>query len=297
MIPAPFRYHRASSLYDASMALKTLGDGAKLIAGGQSLLPLMKLRLIKPTDLVDVSADSDAQRVMQEGRQIDIGALVTHAAMGRSELARRYPVLADCALGIADAQVRSMGTLGGSLAEADPSSCWPVLLLALDAQVQCVGLDGRRLLNLSALLENPYAPSLQPFELIEAVRVDSTALEGHGAFVAFKRSAPAYPTASCALQITFDGARCRSARLALGCVNLIPLRIPIDDLIQGRECSAEVIQAVAQRASLQCQPMRDNKGSIEYKRSLVAGLVRRAFAVIEARRLALPSPPTHTYYG
>lgn len=297
MIPASFRYHRADSLSDASMALRSLGDGAKLIAGGQSLLPLMKLRLIKPTDLVDVSADLKARRVIQEGGRIDIGALVTHAAMGHSEFARRHPVLADCALGIADAQVRSMGTLGGSLAEADPSSCWPVLLLALDAQVQCVGPDGQRLLKLSALLENPYAPSLHTFELIEAVRVDSAALEGHGAFVAFKRSAPAYPTASCALQMAFDGARCRSARLALGCVNLTPLRIPIDDLVQGRECNKEVIEAVAQRASVQCQPMKDNKGSIEYKRSLVAGLVRRAFAVVDARRLALPSPPTHTYYG
>ncbi len=297
MYPAPFRFHRVSTLTEASAALSSFGEGAKLIAGGQTLLPLMKLRLVKPSDLIDVVADPAARRISESDGRLHWGALVTHAHAGRSEWAHRYPILRDCALGIADAQVRSMGTLGGSLAEADPSSCWPTLLNALDAAIHCIGPRGRRSLSVAELLAQPYAPSLQDHELIEAVSIDKTVLSGHGAFVAFKRSAPAYPTASCALQVTFEGDRCRTVRLALGCVNLTPLRIEVDDLLVGQRLARQHIEAVAERASMLCDPLADNKGSAEYKRALVAGLVRRAFAVMQCRRDQIPAPPTHTYYG
>jgi len=297
MYPAPFRFHRVATLAEATSVLNSLGESAKLIAGGQTLLPLMKLRLMKPTDLVDVVDDAPARTTTMNENRLRWGALVTHAQAGHCEWASRYPIIRDCALGIADAQVRAMGTIGGSLAEADPSSCWPTLLNALDAVVHCVGPHGKRVLSVAQLLAQPYAPALHPYELIEAVSVSPSALDGVGAFVAFKRSAPAYPTASCALQVRFDGQRCQETRLALGCVNLTPLRIEVGDLIGNQILSQPLIDAVAQRASEQCDPFADNKGSAEYKRALVAGLVRRAFAVVQCRKYQQPAPPTHTYYG
>jgi carbon-monoxide dehydrogenase medium subunit len=124
---------------------------------------------------------------------VEIGALARHGDIGKSQLAAIYPIIHDCALGIADAQVRNMGTIGGSLAEADPSSCWPALMVALDAQVLCQGPNGERIQRVRELLTDAYTPNLVKGELITRVAISRQALDGFGAFVAFKRSASAYP--------------------------------------------------------------------------------------------------------
>ncbi len=297
MYPSSFRYHRASSLAEASAALASLGPDAKVLAGGQTLIPLLKLRLLKPTDLIDIGRVSEAHFINEDASGVHFGALSTHAAIGTSDVSARHPILSDCSLGIADTQTRTLGTVGGSIAEADPSSCWPALLCALDAQVRCVSAAGERTQSVRELLREPYAPALRPGELIAAVHIGAAALDGTGAFVAFKRCAPAYPTASCALQIAFDGDRCRDVHLAFGCVALTPLVIDAAPILRGRIPDRDAIEAVASAASASAQPLADNKGSEAYKRSLVAGLVRRAFSVIEQRRRGETSLQTHFYYG
>ena len=160
MFTANYTYHRVKSFQEAVAALQNLGPEAKLLAGGQTLIPMMKLRLLRPAHLVDLGRISDGNAVTITDESVQIGALASHTAVSRSEAAYQFPVIADCALGIADVQVRSMGTVGGSLAEADPCSCWPTLLIALGAEVICLGPEGVRKQTVRELLQDAYSPAL-----------------------------------------------------------------------------------------------------------------------------------------
>lgn len=298
MYPAPFTYERPRTLLEAAQILARLGPDAKVLAGGQTLIPMMKLRLVKPQVIVDIGHIDEARGLSLTGTQLEIGALTTHATVANSPEAERFPILRDCAGGIADAQVRSMGTIAGSLAEADPSSCWPTLLTALDASVHCISVQGERVQPVRTLLRDAYAPALAPSELIYKVVIDTACLAGSGAFVAFKRAAAAYPTASCALQLQLQGDTIASARMALGCVGLTPLAVDVTSIAAGQPVTPALVDKVATYAAMSCDPLADNKGTAEYKRALVQGLVRRAFRIV-ASRLAghADLSPTHTYYG
>jgi carbon-monoxide dehydrogenase medium subunit len=298
MYSANFRYHRATRFEEASAALVSFGHNAKFIAGGQSLIPLLKLRLLQPSDLIDLSGIADADHIEEIDRSLEIGALARHAVVGKSNIAARYPIISDCALGIADVQVRNMGTIGGSLAGADPNCCWPTLLVALDARVHCIGPSKTREQSVRELLTDAYTPNLEFGELIDRVIIDKQALLGFGTFVAFKRCAPAYPTASCALSLTYDGDRVAKVRMGFGCVAQTPLAFDAaNEILRGRALSKDLIADVAQLASEFVDPISDNKGTEVYKRSLVKGLVRRAFDIVERRRLGSEVKETHFYYG
>lgn len=298
MYPAPFGYRRAGSLREAAQILASLGPDAKVLAGGQTLIPMMKLRLLKPAALVDIGRIEEARGMRRTATALEIGALTTHDAIANSTQATEYPVLKDCAGGIADTQVRSLGTIAGSLAEADPSSCWPTLLMALDASVRCVSPAGERVQTVRELLKDAYTPALEPAELIGQVIIPLTSLAGTGTFVAFKRAAAAYPTASCALQLQLRRHTIESARLALGCVGLTPIVIDLMPTLAGRKLESALGDEVGTLAATQADPLSDNKGSADYKRSLVQGLVRRAFRIVCARAAGQPElQSTHTYYG
>jgi carbon-monoxide dehydrogenase medium subunit len=298
MYPARFNYTRAATLADAVALLGRLGPDAKLIAGGQSLLPLIKMRLLQPSHLVDIGRVEGARNIQWADGVLKIGALVTHARAACTDATKAIPIIRDCAGGIADEQVRSLGTVGGSLAEADPSSCWPTMLLALDAQVHSLGPKGRRVQSVRSLLRDAFSPNLSECELLESVHVPSIALAGQGAFVAFKRAAGAYPTASVALQVAFNGSQIARIGLALGCVGPTPLVVDgATEAVRGHPLDAAVVRKLQEMAGSTAQPEPDNKGTADYKRSLVQGLVRRACAVIEARRTGAAVPETHTYYG
>lgn len=299
MYPSRFDYVKAASFAEASAALLQGGDGAKVLAGGQTLIPMMKLRLLRPELIVDLGGIDDARDIVVDDDVIEIGALARHADIGNEFRAQNLcPIISDCALGIADAQVRNMGTIGGSLAEADPCSCWPALLVALDAAVLIEGPGGTRALRVRDLLRDAYTPDLAPGELITRIAVERAALAGIGAFVAFKRAAPAYPTASVALQIDYDGDRVAALRLGFGCLGLTPLAFDAAaDIANGKTVTPALIADIAAAASTFVEPIDDAKGSEAYKRSLAAGLVTRAFNVVEARRTGAPAGETHQYYG
>jgi carbon-monoxide dehydrogenase medium subunit len=298
MYPSGFNYTRAATLEDAVALLERLGPDAKLIAGGQSLLPLLKLRLLQPSHLVDIGRVEGVRNIQWSDGVLKIGALVTHARAARAEATRAFPIVRDCAGGIADEQVRSLGTVGGALAEADPSSCWPTMLLALDAQVHSLGPQGRRVQSVRSLLRDAFSPNLGGCELLESVHIHSDALAGQGAFVAFKRAAGAYPTASVALQVAFNGSQVTRVGLSLGCVGPTPLVVDgATEAVRGHPLDAVAVRKLQDMAASTAHPESDNKGSADYKRSLVQGLVRRACAVIEARRAGGAVPETHTYYG
>ncbi len=276
MYPQAFTYHRASSLKGAATLLSELGEGAKLLAGGQSLIPLMKLRFANPTHLVDLNFIQGISYIQQKNDALVFGALARHAEVEKSPAAAKIPILRDCAAGIADVQVRNRGTIGGSIAEADPSGDWATVLLTLSCEVRCVGVTGERSLKLSEFLKDAYTTSLAPDELVAEIVVKLPPENSGGAYIAFKRAAPVYPTASAAVQLTMDGDRCKEIVITLGCVGLVPIRVREgESLLRGQQITPKLIESAADTARAAADPQSDMRGSADYKRQLVGALVKR----------------------
>jgi carbon-monoxide dehydrogenase medium subunit len=297
MYPAPFRYHRAASLDEASACLLGIGEGARVLAGGQTLLVWLKMRFDEPTDLVDIGRIPGLDGIEHDTSRVRIGALATHARIGRSPIARLLPVVNDCASGIADNQVRSRGTMGGSLGAGDPSCDWPVLLTTLDATVHCRGPDGARDLPADGFVADLYTTRLKKAELITGVSFAVPGKGSGGAYVAFKRCAPAYPTITVAVQLTLRDDHCESARIALGSAGLTPIHARgAEAELQGRSLDAAGIARAAGAAAAEADPVADQRGSPEFKRSLIETLVKRGVDVARRRCRGETVEVGHEYY-
>jgi aerobic carbon-monoxide dehydrogenase medium subunit len=299
LIPYPFEYHRATTLEDASRLLSELGEEAKVLAGGQSLIPLMKLRLARPAFLVDLNHIPRAAYIEQQNGHLRIGAMTRHSTIEDSPLAARIPILHDCAAGIADAQVRNMGTLGGSVAEADPHGDWAPVLLALGAEVECVGPAGARTVPMSQFITDAFTTVLGPAELVREIRVPAPPPRSAGAYIAFKRCAPVYPTASAAVQVTMvDDDFCRHAHIALGCVGLMPIVAKEAEAALFEQAITPLsIERAADAAMAAADPQPDLRGSVDYKRLLVRALMRRALFAALARARGETVEVLHEYAG
>ena len=297
MIPAPFEYHRAASLEDASRLLIELGEEARVLAGGQSLIPLMKLRLARPAALVDLNHIPGAAYVEERGGRLCIGAMARHAAVEDSVAAAAIPILHDCAAGIADVQVRNMGTIGGSVAEADPHGDWAPVLLALGAEIATFGPEGARAIPMAQFITDAFTTVLGPGELVREIRVPAQAERRAGAYTAFKRCAPVYPTASAAVWVhMMDEDFCIEARVALGCVGLTPiLAADASAALTGQAITPHAIDRAAEAAMAAADPQPDLRGSADYKRLLVGTLTRRALLAALARARGEQVAMRHEY--
>jgi carbon-monoxide dehydrogenase medium subunit len=296
MYPTPFRYHRARSLEEACALLSELGPEARLLAGGQSLIPLMKLRLASPAHLVDLGFIPNINYIRRENGTLRLGALTRHAQIEASAVAAEIPILHDCAAGIADVQVRNAGTLGGSLAEADPSGDWAPVLLTLGATVHVSCPAGPRSIPLSDFIVDAYSTSLRTAEVIREISLEVPPAGSAGCYIAAKRCAPVYATASAAVQLTLDGAECRAARIALGCVGLTPVRpAQAERALEGRVLDDVSMEQAVEAARAACQPQPDMRGSAEYKRHLAGALLRRAIAAAAARCRGAAVEVNHIY--
>ncbi|MFZ0803373.1 MAG: FAD binding domain-containing protein, partial [Terriglobales bacterium] len=222
--------------------LSQLGDDAKFLAGGQSLIPLMKLRFANPTHLVDLNFIAGMCYLKENDGALRLGPLTRHAEIENSAVASKIPILHDCAAGIADVQVRNRGTIGGSLAEADPSGDWAVVLSTLSTQVRCLGKNGERTVDLQDFIQDAYTTTLTHDELVSEVVVKIPAKGSGGAYLAFKRAAPVYPTASAAVQLTMEGNVCTDAAIALGCVGLTAIKAKdAEAALRGRAISEKTL--------------------------------------------------------
>ncbi len=296
MYPSPFRYHRAGSLVEASRILAELGEEARPLAGGQSLIPLMKLRLAAPAHLVDLNFIEGLAQIERSNGTLRIGALTRHAEIEASAAAQAIPILHDCAAGIADPQIRHRGTIGGSVAEADPSGDWVPVLLTLNTTVHIVGPQGERAIPLNDFIVDAYTTKLAPAELIREISVQVPPASSGGAYIAFKRCAPVYATATAAVQLTMNGDTCADARIALGCVALTPVRpAEAEAAMRGKPVTAQSIAAAAEAARAAADPQPDIRGSVEYKKDLVAALVRRAIETAARRARGERVPGGHLY--
>jgi aerobic carbon-monoxide dehydrogenase medium subunit len=296
MYPRPFHYYRASSLKEATTMLAQIGDEAKLLAGGQSLIPLMKLRFANPEHLVDLNFISGTSYIKEENGALRFGALTRHAEIENSALAAKIPIIHDCAAGIADAQVRNRGTIGGSIAEADPSGDWATVLLTQNAEVRCLSPKGDRVVPLSQFITDAYTTVLAHGELVSEITVKIPPKGTGAAYLAFKRAAPVYPTASAAVSIEMDGDVCKEAAIALGCVGLTAIKATAAEAaLRGQRLTDKSIAAAAEAARAAAGPQSDMRGSAGYKRALVVALVKRAIQIAARRARGEQVEVSHIY--
>jgi aerobic carbon-monoxide dehydrogenase medium subunit len=296
MYPRSFRYYRAESLQEASTMLGQLGEGAKFLAGGQSLIPLLKLRFANPEHLVDLNFIPGTSFIKEESGALRFGTMTRHAEIEHSALAKKIPVLHDCAAGIADVQVRNRGTIGGSLAEADPSGDWANALITLETTVRCLGPNGERAVPLEDFIKDAYTTALAHDELVTEVAVKIPPKGSGGAYLAFKRTAPVYPSASVAVQLNLAGDVCQDAAIALGCVGLTAIRATeAETALRGQNLTDKTIDTAAEAARAAADPQTDMRGSADYKRQLIVALLKRAIRIAARRARGEQVEGTHLY--
>jgi len=276
--------------------LSQLGDEAKLLAGGQSLIPLMKLRFANPSHLVDLNFIPGTAYIKEDGGSVRFGALTRHAEIEKSGIAARVPILHDCAAGIADTQIRNRGTIGGSLAEADPSGDWAAVLLTQKTEIRCLSPRGERTLPLTGFINDAYTTLLDHDELVSEIVVKTPEKNSGGAYLAFKRSAPVYPTASAAVQLVMEGESCKDAAIVLGCVGLVPVKATAaEGALRGSKIDDKAVTAAMEAVRAAVDPQSDMRGSAEYKRELAAALVKRAIASAARRARGEQVEVSHIY--
>lgn len=280
MYPAEFEYFAPRTVAEALALLERYGDEAKILAGGQSLLPMMKLRIAGPTYLIDVNRIDGLGGLHLERDRLVIGALCRHADVAGSPLVReRLPLMMDAARQTADVQVRNRGTIAGSLAHADPAGDWPGALLALDTEVQIAGRAGTRTVPLREFIVDAYTTQLEVAEMVVGVSIAMPRAPSGGAYVKFEKRAGDFAVASIGVQIGLDGDRCREVAISLGALGPTAIRArAAEHALQGHPPSAERLDAAARLVQDAAQPFADTRGSVEYKRHLAGVLFRRAFA-------------------
>jgi carbon-monoxide dehydrogenase medium subunit len=285
MIPGSFAYHRPKSVQEAVTLLAQLGDEARPLAGGHSLIPMMKLRLAKPTHLVDLGRIGDLKFIKDEGGVIAIGAMTTqHELIGSDRVTKAIPILREAALTIADPQVRYQGTLGGNVANGDPGNDMPALMQCLDATYHLLGRDGERKVKARDFYQGAYFTSLEPGEILTAIRIPVPAA-GHGyAYEKLKRKVGDYATAAAAVLITMQGGTCKSASIGLTNLSETPLyAADASAALAGSDLGQAALDKAVIAAEAQVAPASDGRGPAEYRRRMAGVMLRRAVQRAQSR--------------
>lgn len=278
MIPGAFDYLAPQSVEEVVALLAEHGGDAKILAGGQSLIPAMRFRLAAPTLLIDINKLPDLEGVREENGHLVIGAMTRETALEEmATLARAYPLLADAARVIADPLVRNRATVGGNIAHADPANDHPAVLLAYGAQIAARGARGTRIIAIDDFFIGMFETSLQPDELLTAIRIPRPPANAGGAYLKIERKVGDYAVSAVAVQLTMSGATCTAARIALTNVNPIPMRaLNAERIVIGQTLTEDVLEAAGRAAAAECDPSADLRGTVEYKRDLTRVLTKRA---------------------
>lgn len=279
MYAAPFEYHAPATLADAIALLGRYGEEAKVLAGSQSLVPLMKLRLAQPAHIVDLRKIEGLTGVREAQGTLFIGALTTHAAVAASEVVRaKLPMAAEAANLIGDAQVRNLGTIGGSLAHADPSADWPAVLTALDASVVVAGPRGEKTVKVEQLIVGPLSTSLQPGELLTQVRIPLPPARTAGAYEKLPNPASRFAIVGVAAEISLDAkGAVQWSRIALtGLGSKVTRAAYVEKALQGKTADAAAVKAAAARATEGLDLRADLTGSPAYRAQLASVYTERA---------------------
>lgn len=279
MIPATFDYHAPSSLADAVALLDKLGDDAKVLAGGMSLLPMLKIRLAQVGHLVDIGRIPGLDYIKEEGGSLKIGAATKETALERSELIRtRYPILLDTAAVIADPIVRNRATAGGNLAHGDPANDHPATMLALGASVVARGPRGERTIPVDQFFKGLFTTALAANEILTEIRIPTPPARSGGAYVKLERKVGDFATAAAAAQVTL-GANGAIENAGIGLTNAGPVPIKAveaEKYLVGKKPDDATLQEAGRLAAKATSPSVDRRGSMEYKREMARVLTVRA---------------------
>lgn len=285
MIPPAFDYHAPRTVAEAIALLGSLGSDAKLLAGGHSLLPMMKLRFAQPAHLIDINRIPELRGIREEGNEVVIGAMTVENDLIASPLLQaKVPLLADAPKQIADPQVRNRGTIGGDIAHGDPGNDHPAISLALDATFDLQGPQGQRRVKADDFFLGTYTTALAEDEIMVAIRVPAFAPGTGWAYEKLKRKTGDWATAGAAVVLRLSGGSVSHVRIAL--TNLAPMAIRVpaaEAALLGQPLSAASIAAAAQAAQAAADPAEDLRGDIAYKTAMAGQMVKRAIQAAAAR--------------
>ncbi len=285
MIPGEFDYYSPTSLDEALALLRQHGDDAKILAGGQSLIPAMRFRLAAPKVLIDLNRVTGLSHITEVNGHLAIGALTRESDVDESALVKqKYPLLADTARVIADPLVRNMATVGGNLAHADPANDHPATMLAYGAQVVAVGPGGQRTIPIDDFFVDLFENSLADDEILTEIRIPAPAAHSGGCYLKMERKVGDYAIAAVAVQLTLAGDTCAAVRIGLTNVSAVPMRAKgAEAALLGKSLTEDNIKAAGVAASQECEPSADLRGSEAYKRDMVRVLTARAIRTAVAR--------------
>jgi aerobic carbon-monoxide dehydrogenase medium subunit len=277
VIPQAFDYHAPRTLEEALVLLENV-DGAKILAGGQSLIPAMRFRLAVPDTLVDITHIGDLAYVEERGDHLAIGALTREYQIEESAIvARSYPLLADTAKVIADPLVRNKATVGGNLAHADPANDHPATMLAYGAQIVARGKGGSRTIAIDDFFVGLFESSLQQGEILTEIRIPKPPPGSGGAYLKIERKVGDYAVAAVAVQLRLANGVIASVRIGLTNVGSVPSRAKnAEAALLGKVPAAAVLEDAGRAAAAECDPSGDLRGEVDYKRDLVRVLTKRA---------------------
>ena len=285
MIPAKFDFHAPASVDDVLSLLAEHGDDAKVLAGGHSLLPMMKMRFAAPQHLIDLNGIENLRGISQDGDTIVIGAMTTENQIIASEvLASHCPLLPEAAAQISDPQVRNRGTIGGDICHGDPANDQPAVTMAADATYVLQGPNGERNVHSSEFFLGSFYTAMEASEIMTSIRIPAVNGSSGSAYVKLKRKTGDWATAASAVQLTLDGDTCASIRIALTNVGPTAFRVTAaEEALTGKTIDEALINTAAEHAMAACEPTEDLRGDVEYKTHMAGEMTRRAIRQSLAR--------------
>ncbi len=284
MLPAAFDYRAPADLKEALEILRSRGDEAKVMAGGQSLIPLLKLRFTQPALVLDIGRLAELRGVRRQNGHVAIGALTRHADIEADrELAKVLPILPEAAHWIADPLVRNMGTIGGSICHADPAGDWGSVMLALNADLVARSQSGERVIHAADFFEGPFTTALKPDEILTEIRIAAAAHSG-GAYNKLERKVGDFATVAVAVQVELDGGKV--SRAGIGLTSVGPKNIKAtaaEQALAGKEPTDAAIAEAARLVGAASEPKADIRGSVEFKQDVARVLAQRGLKTAVAR--------------
>ena len=281
MIPPSFEYLRPNSIPEAIALLQRYGEEAKILSGGQSLIPMMKLRLARPAYLIDINRIAGLSYVREEGGFLKIGGLTRESELESSPLIQsKYPIILDTARVIADPQVRNWATVGGNLAHGDPANDHPATMLALGAQVVATGPRGERIIPIENFFVSLFSTALEPSEILTEIRIPAPPTRSGGAYFKLERKVGDFATAAVAAFLSLDD-KGIAQNVGIGMTNVGPRPLKAkkaEDFMRGKKVDLPSITQTAQLAADESQPSSDLRGPAEYKKGLTKELAKRALS-------------------
>ncbi len=282
MIPSEFEYYRAGSVEEALNLLAQKGPDAKILAGGHSLLPAMKLRFNSPGAVIDISGIGELSFIKEEGNSLAIGAGTTHGDIAKSTLlSEKIPMIVEAAAEIGDVQVRNKGTIGGSIAHADPAADWPASLLAGEAEIVLASASGERTVAAADFFQGLFTTDLGDSELITEIRLPIPDASTKSTYVKFEQPASRFAIVGCAASVTRSNGSCDKVRVAFTGVSSTPFRDQaVEQALEGQTPSDDNIEAAAEKAAMSAEVMGDHFASQEYRKHLAKVYARRALQAV-----------------